>query len=90
MNKAQDIIQKIKRYQFWILCGLVTVIGIVSWWLATDSLAKTYTANKTKIEGAAGQIGTVKEKVQHPNEKWTQIYKLQAEKDKKEVEFIPN
>ena len=30
MNKAQDIIQKIKRYQFWILCGLVSVIGIVS------------------------------------------------------------
>jgi hypothetical protein len=86
MNKAQDIIQKIKRYQFWILCGLVSVIGIVSWWLATDSLAKTYAANKSKIEGAAGQIVTVKGQDPHPNEKWAEIYKLQAEKDRKEVE----
>jgi hypothetical protein len=86
MNKAQDIIQKIKRYQFWILCGLATVVGIVSWWLATDSLAKTYAANKTKIESSAGQIVNVKNQDPHPNEKWAEIYKARAEKDRKEVE----
>jgi hypothetical protein len=70
MNKAQDILEKVKRYQFWILCGLVAVIGIVSWWLSTSTLASAYAANKSKIESEAGKIGQVQAIVPHPNESW--------------------
>jgi hypothetical protein len=85
MNKAQDILERIKRFQFWILCGLVSVVGIVSWWLATSSLADTYTKSKTKIESEAGKIGVVKGIEPHPNQKWNVVIGGQVEGAKKKV-----
>lgn len=85
MNKAQDILEKVKRYQFWILCGLVTVIGVVSWWLATSSLADTYTKNKKQIESEAGKIGQVQAIVDHPNKRWNELISALVEKDRAKV-----
>jgi hypothetical protein len=84
MNQAREIFDKIRRYQFWFLCGLAAVIGTVSWWLATRSLADTYTKNKSEIESKAGQITTVAGIAEHPNERWNEeIGKLvEADRDK--------
>jgi len=86
MSKAQEFVDKVKRFQFWILCGLVSIVGIVSWWLATSSLANTYTTNKSKIESEASKIGTVKGISPHPNEKWNVEIGKQVEEDRKKVE----
>jgi hypothetical protein len=86
MSKARDIIENVKRFQFWILCGLISVVSIVCWWLATSSLATTYTANKSKIEAEAGKIDTVRGINPHPNPKWNESYDAQVVKDKKTVE----
>ncbi len=85
MNKLHDALDKIKRYQFWILCGMVTVIGLVSWWLATSSLADTYTKNKTKIESEAGKIASVQAITPHPNEKWNVSIDDRVAKDREKV-----
>ena len=85
MNKLHDILDKIKRYQFWILCGMVTVIGLVSWWLATSSLADTYTKNKSKIEAEAGKIAHVQGINPHPNEKWNISIGERVAEDRKKV-----
>jgi hypothetical protein len=85
MNKLRDIFDKIKRYQFWILCGMVTVIGLVSWWLATSSLADTYTKNKTKIDSEAGKIAQVQGIVPHPNEKWNESIDGRVTQDRTKV-----
>lgn len=85
MNKAQDIIEKVKRYQFWILCGVVSLIGIGSWWVATSGLAETYTKNKSKIESEAGKIGAVQAIVDHPNERWNEQISELVKKDREEV-----
>jgi hypothetical protein len=86
MSKAGDFIDKVKRHQFWILCGVVAVVGLVSWWLATRSLADTYAKSKAKIDGEYGKIGSVRQIDPHPNDDWEKQLREIVEKDRKEVE----
>jgi hypothetical protein len=60
-------IAQIKKYHFWIVCGLVLVMGLSGWYLATSSLAKEFTDNATKIKAKANEIKTVLNIQNHPN-----------------------
>jgi hypothetical protein len=85
MNKVREILEKVKRHQFWILCGIVALVGIISWWLATGSLAETYKKNKAEIEANEQKIKSVAGAGQHHNDSSISRYKEQTEQTKKKV-----
>src|SRR6478735_4680894 len=62
MEKLQPIIKQ----RFWILLGVVVIMSLTGWWLATSSLLQAITTRKTAIDAAYGKIpkGAV------PNENW--------------------
>lgn len=77
MSKVHEILEKIKRHQFWILCGIIALVGMISWWLATGSLASTFQQNKSKIESAAKTIADVESQTPHPNPRWKEALEAQ-------------
>jgi hypothetical protein len=85
MNKVREILEKIKRHQFWILCGIVALVGIVSWWMATGSLAETYNKNKAEIDSYQQKVKSVADAPQHHNDSSITKYKEQTEQTKKQV-----
>ena len=85
MNKVREILEKIKRHQFWILCGIVALVGIISWWMATGSLADTYGKNKAKIESYEKKVKEVETAPAHHNDTSISRYKEQTEQTKKQV-----
>lgn len=54
MDKLEPII----RHRFWILCGLVFVLALVGWWLASSSLATTIDTRIKVITDAEKGIPT--------------------------------
>jgi hypothetical protein len=85
MNKVREILEKIKRHQFWILCGIVALVGIVSWWMATGSLAETYKKNVAEIESYEQKVKSVATAPEHHNDSSITKYKEQTEQTKKKV-----
>ena len=63
MEKLQPII----KHRFWILLGVVVIMSVTGWWMATSSLLQAITTRKTALDGAYNKIpkGAV------PNENWT-------------------
>jgi hypothetical protein len=85
MNKVREILEKIKRHQFWILCGIVALVGIISWWMATGSLAETYNKNKAEIDSYQQKVKSVADARQHHNDTSITRIKEQTEQTKKKV-----
>ena len=85
MNKVREVLEKIKRHQFWILCGVIALVGIISWWMATGSLASTYNQNKAKIESYEKKVKEVEAAPSHHNDTSISRYKTQTEQTKKQV-----
>ena len=51
MDKLRDFFRAVKRIHFWLICGLVTVLSLVFWFLSVGQLAKDTQTQKSKIEG---------------------------------------
>ena len=51
MDQAQNILNVLQKYQFWVVCGAVLLVAIVCWWWATSGLAGQFQQRKTKLEG---------------------------------------
>jgi hypothetical protein len=65
MDKFNKFLAVLKKYQFWILCGVVLVAVIVCWWMATIGLASRFADRKTKLTGA---FKSVVVPTDHPNQ----------------------
>ncbi len=68
MDKVKTILAAIKKYHFWILCGVIVVLGIAVWLVATGSLAKKYDARKRTLDGKFGAVQSVCGRPNHPNQ----------------------
>ncbi|WP_459557051.1 hypothetical protein [Lacunimicrobium album] len=85
MDKLKPII----KHRFWVLFGLVLIIPIIGWWLATSSLNAARiaqeTAVKTAFEQAAFKAGT-------PNQQWDdnliKYIEDQTERNKEARKFL--
>ncbi|MDZ4821183.1 MAG: hypothetical protein SGJ20_19660 [Planctomycetota bacterium] len=84
MNKVKEFLEKVRRHQFWILCGLVALFGVATWYLGTAKLAEQFTKNKAKVTAAKSTAETVLNYQDHPNDKFTvKIGDAKAEQVKK-------
>ncbi len=51
MDKLKAFLAVMKKQHFWVMCGVVLILGLSGWAWATSNLAGQYRANRTKIEG---------------------------------------
>jgi hypothetical protein len=71
MDKVKEIIGHIQKYHFWILCGLVMIMGFISWYMAKSNLDAQTQANVTKIKATETEIKAVQSFPDHPNDQFT-------------------
>ncbi len=67
MDQLRTFLAQVKKYHFWILCVIVVLVGLTSWYLATSSLDAQSKANAAKIKAAADKVTQVKGIPNHPN-----------------------
>ncbi|MEN6457678.1 MAG: hypothetical protein ABFC63_02005 [Thermoguttaceae bacterium] len=56
MDKLKIILSDTKKYQFWILCGVVLVVSLVCWWLATGDMDAQFKRRKSAIDASFSSI----------------------------------
>ena len=51
MEKFRAFLEVVKKYHFWVLCGLIVFLSFGSWFWATGSEEKNFVTRKGSIEG---------------------------------------
>ena len=59
MDKVKLYLMILKKHHFWVLCGIVTLCGLVSWWLGSASVRAEATTNEGLAKGAYEKIKNV-------------------------------
>jgi hypothetical protein len=67
MEKFRAFLEQLKKYHFWVLCGLIVLISFVTWYLAIGERAKYYAARKSKIESAKKLVDDIARNNDHPS-----------------------
>jgi hypothetical protein len=52
MDKVRIVLAALKKYYFWVVCGIILIVAIVCWWMGTQDLAGQFRQRKTKLESA--------------------------------------
>ena len=67
MDKLKPIIDPIKKYHFWVLCGVLVLVVLVCWWMSTSGLAGHFDTEASKINNAFNSLNGIQPG--HPNQK---------------------
>ncbi len=67
--QLRQVLGIIVKYHFWILCGLVVLIGVGTWLFATSSLARATEERRTQLLQAREQVSKVRSVANHPNKR---------------------
>ena len=70
MDKLKSVMDFMKKFGFWLLLGLIVVMVISCWWLATSSVAKEVKEKSGKIDETFKKVQSIADNSQHPNEKY--------------------
>ena len=65
MDQLKIVLDAVKKYQFWVLCGVMVLTSSACWWFASASLAGQFRQQTTQIES---NFNSVKIAPGHPNE----------------------
>jgi len=68
MDQVKQIIRQLNKHRFWILSGIIPLIGLITWFLATDTLVKQQTEAASKLDGQYSAVSAVKSVPDHPND----------------------
>jgi hypothetical protein len=67
MDQVKVILGGIKKYHFWILCTVVIIAGLTSWYLSTSNLRAETTKNASTIKTKVTEVEAVGKISPHPN-----------------------
>lgn len=67
MDKVKDIGGQLKRFHFWILCGVVAVVGLGAWHMSKGALHEEFTTNKGQIDTGYTSANTLTGTPNPPN-----------------------
>jgi hypothetical protein len=56
MDKVKLYLTILKKHHFWVLCGIVTICGFVSWWMGSQSLATEANSHLSTVKGAYDKV----------------------------------
>jgi len=69
MDKLGIVLDGMKKYHFWVLCGAIVAVGLVGWGWAKDDLADRYDSRERKLSALFNKLEGICGQPQHPNEK---------------------
>lgn len=69
MDKVKEILALLKKHYFWVLIGVVVVVPVVVWFLATADLRSRFTARQEAIKKRFDELQAIVSNSQHPNDK---------------------
>jgi len=67
MDQVKLILGNIKKYHFWILCTIVIIVGLTSWYMSTSSLRTETEKNASNIKTKVTEVEAVTKITPHPN-----------------------
>ncbi len=67
MDKVKHFLRLAGKHHFWILCGLVAILTLGSWYTSSAKLRSDFEAQKTKINGAKTKANAIATAKDHPN-----------------------
>ncbi|MBN2580133.1 MAG: hypothetical protein JXB10_14175 [Pirellulales bacterium] len=79
MDKLQVVTVFLKKYLFWILISAAVVVGLLSYWMATGSLATEFQTQKTKVDQQFAEVNSKLTADALPNDEY--IRKVKAKQD---------
>jgi hypothetical protein len=85
MDQLKAAMAWLAKYHFWVLSGLIVLVGLVVWFLATSDLNARYNTRKQKIDGDFQAMQGIQGEQQHPNERVIQATQAKQEDLKKKV-----
>jgi len=83
MNQLQPLLVAMKKWGFWIICGLAVVIGLGVWFIAQQSVQASIKARKDQLDGLKSQVSGVKPG--SPNPKVIEAARQEIENLKRDV-----
>jgi hypothetical protein len=86
MDQLRTILAWLKRNHFWVLSGLVALIGIACWWKASGTLRTEFAANKQAIDSEFTSLSAQRNKPFLPNQTIIDKQKIEIDKQAKRVE----
>src|SRR5437868_6200814 len=79
MDKVKQILEKLQKHHFWILCGLAGFVGLVAWYLSASKLDAQFIEDSKKIDSTFTALNGITEEQAH--DEW----KTQADKRTEEA-----
>ena len=70
MEKIRAFLAWLKKYHFWVLCGLILFLSLLSWFLATGDEETRFAARKGQIESKFGLASAIVNNREHPSAKY--------------------
>jgi hypothetical protein len=85
MDKVKVFLGHLKKHHFWVLTGIVLIVALAGWQMATAQLSEEYAANVGKIKAQFDTVTRITQMPQHPNEKFEEGTKLVTLEVKRDV-----
>ena len=85
MDQVKRALIAIKKHHFWVLCGVLIVVGLTIWTSASADLKSRFEKRKTTLEGIRDQVLGVSKGGSHPNQGVIDAIVQQHEKLKENV-----
>jgi hypothetical protein len=67
MDQVKQYLRLAAKYHFWILVGVVSILTLGSWYMASAGLSKEFTDNSGKIKAGESAINAVQSTTNHAN-----------------------
>ena len=67
MDQLKDALAVIKKYHFWILCGLILIGYLGMWFLAISDMKKETNARVSNIDSSYSKAQSIMGVSNHPN-----------------------
>ena len=73
MDQLKAILTQVKKYHFWILCGIIVVLPIAVSLAVSGQLSKNISTRKTEVERAYNNVANLEKAPSPPNDKTKQV-----------------
>ena len=72
MEQFRAFLEVLKKYHFWILCGLIVFLSFGTWFLGTSSEEKNFRTRTTAIQGKLSVVRGITNNSEHPSHAYNQ------------------
>lgn len=85
MDKVRAFFGTLKKHHFWVLTGLVLILTLSGWYLASSKLEADYKTYRDKVETEFKELTAIVSKTNHPNDEFEKGTKLLTADLRKDV-----